>query len=115
MMCGTTELRRSLPDLWSGPTSAACNYTTCEPRSRSGPGGHGQRAWLRQLDPPPTKEHEDAVLRTIARLDGTPFRSTTRLDLALARRHLVPRRGSSRFFTALALIFLQVRVRVRRD
>ena len=38
-----------------------------------------QRAWLRQLDHPVTREMEDAVLRTIARLDGTPFPSTSRL------------------------------------
>jgi hypothetical protein len=40
---------------------------------------YGQRAWLRQLDGQVTREMEDAVLRTIARLDGTPFPSTTRL------------------------------------
>jgi hypothetical protein len=40
---------------------------------------YGQRAWLRQLDPPVTPKMEDAVLRTIARLDGTPFPSTARL------------------------------------
>ena len=40
---------------------------------------YGQRAWLRQLDPEVTGEMEDGVLRTIARLDGTPFPSTTRL------------------------------------
>ena len=40
---------------------------------------YGQRAWLRQLDPVATAEMEDAVLRTIARLDGTPFPSTARL------------------------------------
>jgi len=38
-----------------------------------------QRAWLRQLDHPVNAEMEDAVLRTIARLDGTPFPSTARL------------------------------------
>jgi hypothetical protein len=40
---------------------------------------YGQRAWLRQLDHPVTREMEDAILRTIARMDGTPFPSTTRL------------------------------------
>src|SRR6516162_9000241 len=40
---------------------------------------YGQRPWLRQLDPAVTGEMEDAVLRTIARLDGTPFPSTARL------------------------------------
>jgi hypothetical protein len=40
---------------------------------------YGHRAWLRQLDQPLTREMEDAVLRSIARLDGTPFPSTARL------------------------------------
>jgi hypothetical protein len=42
-------------------------------------GRYGQRAWLRQLDPVATAEMGDAVLRTIARLDGTPFPSTAQL------------------------------------
>jgi hypothetical protein len=40
---------------------------------------YGQRAWLRQLEPAVTCEMEDAVLQTVARLDGTPFPSTSRL------------------------------------
>ena len=47
----------------------------------------GQRAWLRQLDPVVTGEMEDAVLRTIARLSGTPFPSTA----SLASRWLLGR------------------------
>jgi hypothetical protein len=49
--------------------------------------------WLRQLDPVVTGEMEDALLRTIARLDGTPFPSTERLasrwlaGRVSARRH----------------------------
>jgi hypothetical protein len=34
---------------------------------------YGQRAWLRQLQPEVSRDAEDAVLRTIARVDGTPF------------------------------------------
>jgi hypothetical protein len=40
---------------------------------------YGQRAWLHQLNPVVTGEMEDAVLQTIARLDGTPFPSTAAL------------------------------------
>jgi hypothetical protein len=42
-------------------------------------GRYKQRAWLRQLEPPAGRAMEDAVLRTVARLDGTPFPSTARL------------------------------------
>ncbi|MEV4545848.1 hypothetical protein [Micromonospora echinaurantiaca] len=73
------ELGRSLPDLWSGThqrgvqlhdlRDAVCVWAT----------RYGQRGWLRQLDPPADAGMEDAVLRTIARLDGTPFPSTAQL------------------------------------
>jgi hypothetical protein len=42
-------------------------------------GRYKQRAWLRQLEPQADRGMEDAALRTIARLDGTPFPSTARL------------------------------------
>src|SRR6266704_2345917 len=64
------ELGRSLPDLWTGT------------HHRGG-----------QLHPPAGGEMEEAVLRTIARLDGTPFPSTARLasrwlaSRVPARRH----------------------------
>jgi len=53
---------------------------------------YGQLAWLRQLDPVVTSEMEDAALRTIARLSGTPFPSTTRLASRWLRGR-VPVRG----------------------
>jgi hypothetical protein len=40
---------------------------------------YGQQAWLRQLESPVTREMEDALLRMIARMDGTPFPSTAAL------------------------------------
>jgi hypothetical protein len=54
-----------------------------------------QRAWLRQLDPPTTREMDDAVLRTIARLDGTPFPSTAQLGWRWLRGRLPARRAGS--------------------
>ena len=42
-------------------------------------GRYGQQGWLRQLEPDVSKEQEDALLKTIARLDGTPFPSTARV------------------------------------
>jgi hypothetical protein len=51
---------------------------------------YGQRAWLRQLEPPPGREMEDALLRTIARLDGTPFPSAARIASGWLRGRLPP-------------------------
>src|SRR5438876_3870817 len=73
------ELGRSLPDLWSGSRHRGVQLHDLRDSVTVWATRYGQRAWLRQLEPAVTREMEDAVLRTIARLDGTPFPSTTRL------------------------------------
>ena len=73
------ELGRSLPDVWSGTRHRGVQLHDLRAAVVVWAAKYGQRAWLRQLDPAVTSEMEDAVLRTIARLDGTPFPSTTRL------------------------------------
>jgi hypothetical protein len=73
------ELGRSLPDLWAGTHHRGVQLHDLRDAVEVWATRYGQRAWLRQLDPPVTRESEDAVLRTIARLDGTPFPSTARL------------------------------------
>jgi hypothetical protein len=73
------ELGRSLPDLWSGTRHRGVQLHDLRDAVIVWATRYGQRAWLRQLEPGVTREMEDAVLRMIARLDGTPFPSTTRL------------------------------------
>jgi hypothetical protein len=73
------ELGRSLPDVWDGARHRGVQLHDLRDAVMTWAARYGQRAWLRQLDPPVTGEMEDAVLRTIARLDGTPFPSTARL------------------------------------
>ena len=73
------ELGRSLPDLWTGTRHRGVQLHDLREAVAVWAARYGQRAWLRQLDPPATGEMEEAVLRTIARLDGTPFPSTARL------------------------------------
>ncbi len=73
------ELGRSLPDLWSGTRHRGVQLHDLRDAVLTWAHRYGQRAWLRQLDQPVTREMEDAVLRTVARLDGTPFPATTRL------------------------------------
>jgi hypothetical protein len=73
------ELGRSLPDLWSGTRHRGVQLHDLREAVIVWATRYGQRAWLRQLDGQVTQEMEDAVLRTIARLDGTPFPSTTQL------------------------------------
>ena len=73
------ELGRSLPDLWSGTRHRGVQLHDLREAVIVWANRYGQRAWLRQLDGRVTGEMEDAVLRTIARLDGTPFPSTAGL------------------------------------
>ena len=73
------ELGRSLPDVWTGTRQRGVQLHDLREAVMVWAARYGQRAWLRQLDPPVTGEMEDAVLRTIARLDGTPFPSTARM------------------------------------
>ncbi|MFG3704517.1 hypothetical protein ACGF7U_07235 [Micromonospora sp. NPDC047670] len=73
------ELGRSLPDMWSGTHQRGVQLHDLRDAVCVWANRYGQRAWLRQLDPPADAEVENAVLRTVARLDGTPFPSTAQL------------------------------------
>jgi hypothetical protein len=73
------ELGRSLPDVWTGNHQRGVQLHDLRDAVLTWSQKYGQRAWLRQLEYPVTRETEDAVLRTVARLDGTPFPSTARL------------------------------------
>jgi hypothetical protein len=73
------ELGRSLPDAWSGKRQRGVQLHDLRDAVLVWVNKYGQRAWLRQLDKPVTREMEDAVLRTIARMDGTPFPSVPKL------------------------------------
>jgi hypothetical protein len=73
------ELGRSLPDVWTGRHHRGVQLHDLRDAVLTWSHKYGQRAWLRQLEYPVTRQTEDAVLRTVARLDGTPFPSTARL------------------------------------
>jgi hypothetical protein len=73
------ELGRALPDLWSGVHQRGVQLHDLRDAVLQWGRRYDQRAWLRQLEGPVGREHEDAALRTVARLDGTPFPSTARL------------------------------------
>jgi hypothetical protein len=79
------ELGRSLPDLWSGGHHRGVQLHDLRAAVLVWARRYGQQAWLRQLEPPPSRAQEDAVLRTVARLDGTPFPSSAQLAWRWAR------------------------------
>ena len=76
-------------DVWTGSHHRGVQLHDLRAAVEQWTGRYEQDAWLRQLDAEITHEMEDAVLRTIARLNGTPFPSTA----ALAGRWL---RGRAR-------------------
>jgi hypothetical protein len=86
------ELGRALPDAWSGRRHRGVQLHDLRDAVLQWGRRYGQRGWLRQLsgpvDPAVTPEMEDALLRTIARLDGTPFPSTARLAARWLRGRL---------------------------
>jgi hypothetical protein len=98
------ELGRSLPDVWSGTNQRGVQLHVLHDAVLTGGRRYGQRAWLRQLHLPSVpdssgvpREMEDALLRTVARLDGTPFPSTAKLAAGwlLARRPARPTGGGA--------------------
>jgi hypothetical protein len=77
------ELGQSLPDVWSGSHHRGVQLHDLRDAVLTWAQRYGQRPWLRQLQGLPgdevSAEQEDALLRTIARLDGTPFPRTAAL------------------------------------
>ncbi|WP_211241450.1 hypothetical protein [Pseudonocardia spinosispora] len=88
------ELGQSLIDMWTGTHHRGVQLHDLRDAVQVWANRYGQRAWLRQLEPAVTPEMEDGALRAIARLDGTPFPSTTRLASRWFLGRL-PRRGKS--------------------
>lgn len=73
------ELGRSLADVWTGDHHRGVQLHSLHEAVRTWHDKYNQSAWLRELDGEVTPLMEDAVLQTIARLDGTPFPTMPRL------------------------------------
>jgi hypothetical protein len=73
------ELGKSLPDLWSGTFQRGVQLHDLRDAVTVWARRYGQRGWLRQLEPAVSRALEDKALKTVARLDGTPFPSSTQL------------------------------------
>jgi hypothetical protein len=73
------ELGQSLLDVWTGSRHRGVQLHDLRDAVLVWAQRYGQRAWFRQLHAEVTAAMEDEVLRTIARLDGTPFPRTAQL------------------------------------
>jgi hypothetical protein len=85
------ELGKGLLDVWAGKHQRGAQLHDLREAVVQWTGRYEQRAWLRQLEPEATRAMEDAALRTVARLDGTPFPPTAALAgrWLRGRAHLV--------------------------
>jgi hypothetical protein len=86
------ELGHSITDVWSGNRQRGVQLHDLREAVMVWSHRYGQRAWMRQLEPPASPEMDEGLLRTIARLDGTPFPSTARMAAGWLRGR-IPTRG----------------------
>ncbi len=73
------ELSRVLTDVWTGDNHRGVQLHDLREAVDRWSDAYGQEAWLRQLTPDVGRDEEDALLKTIARLDGVSFPGTARL------------------------------------
>ena len=90
------ELGKSLRDMWTGAHHRGVQLHDLRDAVTQWRTRYHQEAWLRQLDPQADGAMENAALRAVARLDGTPFPSTARLlSRWLVGRAPIPRTPDS--------------------
>ena len=94
------ELGKGLLDVWTGTRHRGVQLHDLREAVGQWTTRYGQRAWLRQLHGEVTPAMEDAVLTTVARLDGTPFPSTAALAGRWARGRLRRRAAAEMTYCA---------------
>jgi hypothetical protein len=67
------ELGRSLPDVWTGEHQRGVQLHLLADAVTIWRQKYGQRAWVRHLDGPVERYHEDRLMEVIGRFDGRPF------------------------------------------
>jgi hypothetical protein len=82
------ELGQGLVDMWTGTHHRGVQLHDLHVAVERWTRRYRQRPWLRQLDAVVTADMEAALLRAIARLDGTPFPATARLATRWIRGRL---------------------------
>jgi hypothetical protein len=73
------ELGRSMPDVWTGTRHRGVQLHRLADAVTTWNTRYKQRAWMRQLDGPIERDHEDRLMEIIDRFDGRPFPSTLEL------------------------------------
>lgn len=73
------ELGRSLPDVWTGQRHRGVQLHRLSEAVTTWNARYRQRAWVRQLNGPIERYHEDRLMEIIDRFDGRPFPTTLKL------------------------------------
>lgn len=82
------ELGKGLLDVWTGKHQRGVQLHDLRAAVTQWTDRYRQRCWLRQLSVETSPAMEDALLKTIARMDGLPFPSTAGLIGRVARGRL---------------------------
>jgi hypothetical protein len=82
------ELGKGLQDVWTGKHQRGVQLHDLREAVVQWMDRYEQRGWIRQLSVPFTPAMEDALLKTVARMDGLPFPSTLGLVGRVARGRL---------------------------
>jgi hypothetical protein len=82
------ELGKGLQDVWTGNHQRGVQLHDLRQAVDQWTHRYDQRAWLRQLSAEVTPAMEDALLQSVARMDGLPFPSTLGLLGRVARGRL---------------------------
>lgn len=88
------EMGRALPDVWTGRRQRGVQLHDLEAAVGQWTGPYAQQAWFRQIAPEVGQRQEDALMETIARLDGVSFPSAGRLTARWARGRWAARASS---------------------
>src|ERR671915_436137 len=81
------ELGRSLPDVWTGDRQRGVQLHLLAEAVTTWNERYRQRAWVRQLEGPIERHHEDRLMEIIDRFDGRAFPTT----LGLVRQWITGR------------------------
>ena len=92
------ELGRSLPDVWTGERQRGVQLHLLADAVTTWRETYDQQAWVRLLDGPIGRHHEDRVMEIVDRFDGRPFPTS----LGLARQWLT---GRLRWRSSLETIY----------
>lgn len=67
------ELGHSMPDVWTGTSHRGAQLHRLEDAARTWVLRYGQKAYVRHMEPPATRDMEDAALAVVQDYSGRPF------------------------------------------